>query len=517
MSGKQFNAHCRIYDYVEKVDPELAKILYHTCANFALNNLKGKPGVTFLMPQDKAFVAKLSEKAYSMNGEEVQEAANMLNALVIRDVFKTPAAWLAHKDDIPNSLTTPQHVEIKEITKEGVVIFKSGAEAILDKNFTDSSRNQNLAVWILTKGTIPVTTDKPATLKYAKAQKGKSGGKSGGYTPSTNMRSGLRYQIALAVENAYAMTLLSNDQHLFGGPKTNIFIDAVLRLIGYLKDERYVTNGMHILLSKVIPLISCDYIDFYILLEPHKQSGDFLLDDSIISGWWQNRFNVSPATLEDINQMLQSTMIPAACYVDRAGLVKSIAQCRSKVNNYSGQIRNIIDKAIQPSYEVLESENRIGNISNVYPEELAAYYRSNPGLKMMHDELRFVTFHKFCDIEKLAKSSNVSTGDLSDVFNLISECLHAETPQEVESQRKLLNQKKLMYLIGPTGLVQEIQTFVNSTMFLFIAMTADETSRLYEKSSVSRPQYGKTTLYNIQQGIYETHKRVWSNAKFSDL
>ena len=105
-SDLKFKVHCKIIDYVEQQDPELAQIIRAVCADGALTSLKGKPGITFLMPLDKAFREKLLKLATSDNYEDVDKANDMINALIIRDIFRSPADWMAHKDDIPNSFKT---------------------------------------------------------------------------------------------------------------------------------------------------------------------------------------------------------------------------------------------------------------------------------------------------------------------------------------------------------------------------------------------------------------------------
>src|ERR1700743_1507318 len=102
MSGKQFKTYCKIMDYIDAVDPELATLARGLCVDLSLNSFRRKPGITFLMPQDKSFRAKLEKLAYSDNIMEATKATEMLNALVIQDVFKTPAEWKTR--EVSNSL-----------------------------------------------------------------------------------------------------------------------------------------------------------------------------------------------------------------------------------------------------------------------------------------------------------------------------------------------------------------------------------------------------------------------------
>ena len=135
----QFKVHCRIIDYITVKNRELAEIIRGVCADGSLGSLKGKPGVTFLMPTDKAFLKKLSELAYSANVDDVEKANELINNLIVRDIMRTPGDWMNHHDDIPNSLFPSQKLAVDSVAGDAIV-FKSGAKAVVDKDFKDGSR-----------------------------------------------------------------------------------------------------------------------------------------------------------------------------------------------------------------------------------------------------------------------------------------------------------------------------------------------------------------------------------------
>ncbi len=328
MAAKQFNTYCRIIDYVERANPDLAAIIRGLCADMVMGSTKGKPGVTFLMPQDKAFIAKLEKLAYSEKPDEATRAGDMLNALIIRDVFKSPSEWKS-REEVANSLMPPQIVEVESTTATEVT-FKSGAKATIDKNFADASRKQNLAVWKLTSGEIPVTTDKPAkNLRMARPK-----GKVGGYDPGNLQSQSMRFKIALAIENAYVLDRLQRETGEMNVAQ-DIYLNNVLSLINYVLNVRRDTS---LLYDKIFPLLSLDKIDFYFLVEPHKPSGPYLLDDSIIADWWAqrnlatNRFSGKEvlATVEKLIAEGKNNH-NALIYTDSAKLLQAIDGIRQRI------------------------------------------------------------------------------------------------------------------------------------------------------------------------------------------
>lgn len=495
MASKQFKTYCRIIDYVDAVDPELASIMRGTCADMPLGSLKGKPGITFLMPQDKAFRAKLEKLAYSDKTEEANKAADMLNALIIRDVFKSPSEWKSR--EVANSLLPSQVVDVDSVTAKEVV-FKSGARAVLDENFKDSSRRSNLAVWKLVSGELPVTTDKPAQNKFTKHK-----GKTGAYEPGNLQTQSERFKIALAVENAYALCRLQHESNVTGHGHRDVYLEHSLSLISYILNVR---NDSATLYEKVLPLISLDKLDFYLLVEPHRASGQYLLDDALIHEWWvqRNSHVCSPSKVIQEIERLLSSGTGALVYTNRALILEKIADARQRIGQVADyRPRNSVDE-IAKVYEELESSNTIGGAGPIYPAALAQFYASEPGLKMIQDELRYLTFGAF----KTLEANAFDFGAFHELTNMIGECLHAASADDRARMHKLLNKNMIKYLISPSENVQEIKIFLYSTMFMFIPLTNSEASNLKYKHSIQRPNPSNIVVFNIAKDLYIQHQRL---------
>lgn len=494
MANRKFKTYCKIIDYVDSVDSELAEILRGTCSDMALGSMRGAGGITFLMPQDKSYRKKIADLAYSDKVEDANKASDMLNALIIRDVFKSPSDWIAKKDDIPNALFPSQHVELDSVSGKDVK-FKSGAVATLDTNFKDSSRRGNLAVWKLT-GEIPVTKDKLATMKYTRKSK-----KTGGYDVTSKHSQSIRYKIALAVENAYAAHQV---QARAGNSKPkDIYMKYTMSLVSYIL---HVRKDRELLYSKVLPLLSFDKIDFYLLVEPHKFGGKYLLDNSIISEWWTQKQSVDvKKTMQEVLDLIKSGT-NALVYTNRMQVFDKLNEVRQHTIRYTeSRPRGCVDQ-IAKDYSEFVKTNTIGGAGPVLPEALIDHYRQEPGLKLIQDELRYLTFGAF---SRLEREVSFDMGKYNELLNMIGECLYAPTEEDRQRAQKLLNRNSIKYLIAPTEKVQEIKVFVNSTMFMYIPLLPSEAESLRVKNSIHRPSPENVAIFNIQKSLYIQHDRLF--------
>jgi len=501
MSSKKFNAHCRIIDYLDSTDSELAEVIRGLCSDMSLATGRGKPGVTFLIPKDKAYRKKIFDMAYSEDVNEVQKASDMINALIMRDVLKTTSDWSSKKDDIPNSLFPSQHVEIESVTKNEVN-FKSKAVATLDTKFKDSSRRKNLAVWELTSGEIPVTTGKNAKLKYTK-----TGKKTGGYAVADFTTMNDRNKIAVAVENAYLMHELQRREDSSIDAR-DIYLEYTLSLINFICNVKDLHSLMH---EKICPMISFDKIDFYFLIEPHKMNNNYLIECSIIDEWWKT-LKTHSFSNEVIIKKVQSMLnegTGALIYSDRDSVFNAIAEVRDELieRMVGARSRNCVDW-IEEVYTGIEKNNSIKSLNNVWPQELATYYASEPGMKFMHDEMRYLTYGKFLELEA---QPTFDVGAYHDLINNIAECLHAPGEKERENTHKLLNKNSIKYLISPSNKIDQIKIFLHSTMFMFVPMTEEDATNISQKYSITKPSPENIVVFNIAKELYTQHNRLIEN------
>jgi hypothetical protein len=509
----KFKYYCKITDYVQEVNPDLAEILRGTCSN--LTNLKGKNGLTFLMPTDKATIDELRKLAESDNIKDFTSACDMINAMIVYDVMNSPSDWADKKDDIPNALK--QRIEVDSVSGK-TVKFKSGATATLDEKFKpmvkDESRGPRLRVWALS-GKIPVTTDKPTTFKYRLRKGEVPAAKKGGYSPSSSQLENLRWKIAIAVENLYMFD--KEQSRVYGGAESrgysdaataphsqhkSAFLDYALSLVDFIG-----RNHVDMLYKRVLPVVSFNNVDFYLLVEPHKTSGSYLLSDNVIESWWatvaNNVFDTS-GIIARVGQWLENP--PAefskyAIYSNRIALINEVEEVRV---NMSTSNPKLIAGRIRDVYANLVNNNTIGSIGNVLPDELIAYYRAEPGLKLVQDEMRYVTYLMFEQMEGLLSFTRTA---YADIITYIADYMYGDGTDR-HRMLKILNSNTLEMSIAPAERVNEINIFVNSTNFLYFPLSPSDIVNFPLKSVITKPDPFNIKYFNTAKATQLKHNRL---------
>lgn len=515
--SKKFKTHCKLIDYIAQKDSEFAELLRGTCADLTLQSFRGKGGITVLIPaKDAPIRKKIADLAYSDNVDDASKAGDMLNAMIFRDVYKTGTDWSNNKNNIPNSLIPPQHVAIKTTTSS-TVEFASGAKAKLDTDFRDSSRRKNLAVWILESGEIPVTTDKPAQFVPQKRAPIKGSKKEGSYEPSDELAATLRFRIAIAVENIYMADRVnhSHGAEVFGGCDHNItssardiFCEYTMSLVNHVMNVR---NDYELLYDKILPLISYQKIDFYNLIEPHRAKGHLIPDDCILD-WWNNRATVNLKTVMGQVHDAMSQLPPnveatkAAIYRSPRKVIEAVNDCRTKI--ISETVAKETALAVEKTYGELEKDNKIGDLHDVLPPGLYYHYKTNPGLKLLQDELRYLTFLMFEQLEL----EEFNRAQYEKIINMIADYTHVEDARARDATRTLTNSTTLKYLIMPTERIQAIQGFVGTTLFLHAPTTRELCANYPFKSVIKRPPAKSDidVVWNIDLRQFKHHTRLAS-------
>lgn len=476
----------KISDFLSKEYPAVARLLRDTCTEGSLGT-RGRPGTTFLCPQDPQFVKRIEDLVKSPNSDDVQLASDHMSMLIVRDHFLSGADW---KNKEPITALG----QVLEVASAGSreVTFKSGAKATLETRFVDGSKGKNIAVWKLS-GEIPITSDKFPSGKPAKT---------GGYLQSDDESKNLRNRIMHVVENEFAESLGAS-----GEPKCDPFIKNLFSLINWC---RYMVDDKTVLYQRVLPLLCLDRVDLYFLVEPHKPAGQtYLLDDSIIAKWWAGRYTYYDiAPMQTCSEFAESLAHPEGAddsmfYTDRAGLLRAIAALRSRmISAGESRPRTVIDQ-IHKQYLDLAATNTL-NGGKVFPTPLADYYKQYDTLKMIQDELRFITHWKFTE---LCQCSSPDYADLNNLFNVIGEMLYTSYAGKGKSGQRLLNIDTIKYSITPTETIEEVKIFINSSAFMHVAMTPAEHKSMASKQSSERPKSSKI-LYNIGTSIAAQHQRL---------
>jgi len=511
MSAKSpYKAHLQIIDYLDIIDPEFAQDIRHCCANISLQPGRGKPGVTLLYPTEKSYREKIHKLAVSKDPADVGKACQMVNAMILREKLKTPDDWDSMKDDIPNSLFPSQQITVTKTSASKITLLGGSVIVEPDSGFIDASTRSNLAVWRIISGEIPINGPKsskagsPGGKSGAPRRRGPTlrepGSREGGYEVSQEAAAAnLRFSIGLAAENAYLA---------FAGKK-NVFCQYAMSLARYIE-----SNDSAVFYDCVLPSISFRCMDFYILVEPHNFNGPYLVPTRIIRDWWE-QFNYAIESMENILQYrdwINSKLIAApagsaAIYSadKRIHLISEIDSLRMETSDKSSSNPRCSVAHIREAYQKVETQNIIGDVMNVFPAGTAAYFKAAPGLKLMHDELRYLTELMFIRLES---APAFDRAQFQTIVEYIGAYMNARGVDEREHAAILCN-RNLATRIEPTEKFREISTFVNSTLFLSIPLTDRDMEQYPVESSAVRPREGEELVYNVDKALKLRHVRLY--------
>ncbi|QJX71054.1 hypothetical protein F-liban_306 [Faustovirus] len=525
--SKKLRAFCNILDYLDEAEPDVAQLFRLTCMSGALSNLKGKPGLTLLLPADADTRKKIAKLANSDNPTEAMTANNILSAHVLKDVFKSPSDFANKRDDIPNLLN--QHVEVDAINGDEVK-FKSGAVAKLDKRFIDSSRGSRLAVWSL-KGEIEVTSDKPAKLKYMKRAKGKEGGDSS--NPASNK---LRRAIISAIENAYYLDSVNANTRMdkVGGDDSldnellemgiapmyvydvlktkpisairDSFLEYTLSLVNFIVNVR---RDKKLFFEVVAPVLSLQKADIYNLLEPYKND-DHLIPDALVEDWWKSRpvfdfLQVANQIPDLLNEGAKYSN--CALYKSRMEILAEIDRVRVNITERVQSNPRAIVGMVAEIYRDLAENNRIGSISGVFPDTLAEHYKRNPMLKMLQDEMRYCGYLGFSALENEPFDAS-KYNELLNAFEAYAGSVN--TFEDSTSGVRLLNANVIRYSIAPVERYTEVNIFLHSTHFVYVPLTVDEMMKFPYKNVITKPNPDKLRIFNIEKAGYLARTKLFN-------
>ena len=512
MSNK-FKVFCRITDYLEQHHPRVHQLVQGLCLFNAINGTKQKPGVTLVVPTEESLISKIEKLAHSSDIADTEKAANMILAMIFQDKFVTPSDWSAKKPVI-NMQFPPQIVEISSGTGNSVT-FKSGAIAEPAKTFIDGTHKKKLAVWVLKSGEIPPTNDKPAdrdTMKKLANTKAPIS-KAGGYQPTLTDMQSVRFKIAMLVENQFVLKQKSvrGGGWFLGSVDTDPYCDAVCSLICVIGDDAFYNKD---LLADIAPIISWGKMDFYFLVEPHKLDvTNYLIPDDVIDKWWNHNQTFNPTNCYDRARSLitQACARGSAATLNTNGRAKLHEAVREEIGIVTqaqmAKYRTELIPAIRRVYTQLETQNAIGSVKKVLPERLCQYYSAQPGLKMLHDELRYIgrsTFETIC-------SGAFDDGKFNWFVNKIGDVLRAVTEEERKVQHILLSESSARSQIQPVEIGNEIGIFVNSVFFVYFHREQNELEGIAKFVTV-KPREGVCKYYNPLNEELQLHQRILGDA-----
>jgi hypothetical protein len=492
--SKQPQTYNNILSYLDEVDPDVSNA-YRECSLESLFNPRDKNGITFLLPDKRknaAFYAEITNTSLLDDPDDKSDIINKLAALVIFDNLNSPDVFKNHADDIPNGLR--QHIEIDLAgCTTNTIKFKCGAVAELDKRFRDASAKKNLNVYMLAAAGITTSGPDAKFLHNKTGAAAPNRRKKPAAAPQVEENNvdddevdedshALRVKIASETENLYMMERIQyyTSSKRSGKKRSelvrNVYLERVFSFINFIINNCSDVTTTALFNNRIAPLLSFENIDFYIVFEPHRVKGRYLIPNDVIRRWYSNQGVVNLTSVSNYIDKTLDTTGRSIVQQDRLKIQQAIDdQPRDKVLAETQPRR--IPELICGAYKTLTDTNKIAGIGPIFPEELAAFYRTNTYLKIHQDEARYITNKLFDDLESSPFDKNVFEAILSIYKRMASTDVG-------ESSLRLLNPSTIKHMIGPENKIQEIKSFVNSRFFLFIPMTTSDRSKFAEQYDI---------------------------------
>lgn len=483
MSDKKNSAYLSVAEHVKIKAPELAELIDDLSGPEFLRNLN----IIFLLPDKEGcdYLISIGKLGESMANRE--RFAKYIRSFMIklpRELSNCKDASCWKSKDLSNLDSKLVPVTTVEGSK---VNFEGGLSAVLaTDDFVKTKPSLPCpSVWTLTGDLKKWNLDtKPAPIpdRFAAKQS-----KKGGFTPA---RSDTRIKIIQYVQNQYIVENSARGS-LKLDPMSNPYTLATLSLLKFLNEIDRYKEVFH----DALCVVSFDNIDLYLLLEPFANASEPLIDEAAINEWYEacrsEKFSVSAEqasiTYNMILKALKESHPPARCFgsKERSEVVDLIDEQRRSLKNDKKLIgRDCANKVID-SYRLLLSTSR------AFTTRVSKVYRENQFLKLSHDELRYVTFKMFCDLE----CGEFSAYEFGLIVNLIAQQQAKSWKDEKDlSTALIINPKCIMLQIAPENRIAAVRQFVCSTMFFYIPVPDVEYSKM---KTVSRPNPSKYTIYNI--------------------
>jgi hypothetical protein len=437
-NNKKFTVFCKIIDYVDAVDAEFADIIRITCCEPLLNPSKTRVGVTFLMPEESVR-KEIIDKAYSADVNVATVAGKMIQSLIITNLNLKPADFKNEKN-LQNAVSPAQEVKVKEISGEHIV-FENGAKAKLSPSFKSALRYsfadkrdepKSIAVWDLT-GNIYDPKAKIAERRMPAKRVMTNGVKriAGGYDETAIYgEHRARLDIARDIEKKY---LAYEGLRRTGTSVPDVYRVCILSLLSFLKE-----NDENVF-DRVMPLVSLDKIDIYLLLQAHnKDRNENLIPLTLVEEWWVKCQNFQAVDVLGCESIVRKWMND-----NKSVRLEKLAERKRLIKNCGNGLELI--KCVIKIY---------GN-----------YDTQNPN-KMVQDEVRFRASALFCNFEE---DKVLDKGRFKFITNYIADTLY-------DSRNNILNQEIAQMSIMPIEQYKSVERFIKSSWCLYYPAFKSEIS-----------------------------------------
>jgi hypothetical protein len=448
----QASKYCRIFQWVEAQDPAFAAAINRLCLEGALSPGGRGAGVTFLYPEDKAYRDEIIEKAYT---DEADEAEKLVCSLIIPDALLTGADF--SRRAVGSRTGVKYGVESADASR---VKLTGGVELTPARDFqTLAKREGSIAIWLVSKGRLPLSGE---AYKAPAARGAKTGGRAvrGGNGGMSD-----RAQLALTVECEFDRCMKQDRCRAH-----NPYLARVVSLLNYLRVAAPETY------AAVLPVLDYEpIVSFYLLLEPCKTAGAFLIPDSLLFGPAGSAWNGAEAYANAVEEYKAAFSSMAGlspdpskeapyAFRDHAAVAAQVDAVRQAIGQHNPRQ---VPQLVHDAYSTLVAQNSIQGLGPVLPDATLQNLASGaaPGdtgaKKLWQDEFRFIVHEALQTMRQLPAYA-------SDVFANIVRDIHTAWPgNQYVDETRLANLADLRSNVEPRTSLLLLLKFVNSTDFLY--------------------------------------------------
>lgn len=455
---KSLTQFCRIFFWIEQKDPDFAEAIDHLCLQGALSPGRN-PGVTFLYPKDKGYREEIINMTYT---DSAEDAMKMVESMIIPLPLKDSTAFKSQ--DIGSRLGVKLHVEsatASEVKLKGGVTLKKAAGF-------KPLRRENLAVWEITSGRMPLEGE-PFQLPRSKPKRGKKsvvGGANGLVMQPGGVLSD-RAQMADDTEATYNKCMLRNRCRTH-----NPYLARVVSLLNFLS-----TKHSDILLA-VLPVLDLDpAVSFYLLLEPYKTGGDYLIPDAVLfgpDGWggaevYQNAVteykeyfaSMAKQTQPSAQDPSTGDIVVPWVFRDSQAVAAQADIVRQQIAGDPSAVSKLrTPKQVRDVYGLLATGNQIAGLAPILPDSTNRALQGSK--KLWQDELRFILHNA---LEQLHEEPTYEVTQFAEVVRM----LRFDRPGNDYGRESSLSSLELLRAnVAPNHEFYLLVKFINSTDFLYM-------------------------------------------------
>jgi hypothetical protein len=532
MSKKQNHQTVKnILDYICEVDDELYDAMIVSGVEY-LFNPRGRTGITFLWPALDSNIRSDILKLSLGDMDDKTKASEIVSSIIIPEYIKSVDDFKSISRKIADVSGTIISMDLLN-SKPGMVKLDCG-DIVADKKFAEfiaENPKINYAVFRLSNGVYNPDRQKAepsarTTSRQTNKKKAEPTQEQVETAKKPSRARELRIQIAKDIENDYVNDIVSKRGILHlrkpvksangkqsANDKTaeidvpvyrNAYVDAVLSLVNYIMKSKSPQTVADVVYGKILPLISFESIDFYLIFEPYNATGVYVVDDDIIESWYVNRKNYS---MLDLMNHIEKCFVKQETNKSTAAPVFYTA--RNELNDVVDSIRCDILADIQTKgprkvavsvnevYKKYISTNALADMNNILPKQISDNYKASQMKKLIEDELRYRANRWFSELEK-----DFNIHSFRETVDNIKNYICTDYSASV---LKLMNPETLQYAINPNDKLKVILSFINSTYFLYSPMSVKVYETFISEFTISNvPTYSNGIWApNGRHEIYE--------------